>query len=169
MVRAVKRAALPVWHTEGFNPHIYMTFALPLALGIESSCESFDLRLTTEMTFDEITGRLNAVMPEGLFINHAAEPVRKANDIEKARYVIETTQPSELETYFAQPQILITKKTKKNTVTIDVKPHLNREADVLTLPAGNTFNINLWNVLNGITVENVRRVGILCSDGQVFE
>ena len=27
MQRVLKRSALPVWHTLGFNPHIYMTFA----------------------------------------------------------------------------------------------------------------------------------------------
>lgn len=36
MQRAVKRAKLPVWYTEGFNPHPYITFALPISLGIES-------------------------------------------------------------------------------------------------------------------------------------
>ena len=30
MQRVLKRSALPVWHTLGFNPHIYMTFALSL-------------------------------------------------------------------------------------------------------------------------------------------
>ena len=27
MQRVLKRSSLPVWHTLGFNPHIYMTFA----------------------------------------------------------------------------------------------------------------------------------------------
>ena len=36
MQRAFKRSGLPVWYTQGFNPHIYMTFAAPLALGQES-------------------------------------------------------------------------------------------------------------------------------------
>ena len=31
MQRAVVRAGLPVWYTEGFNPHIYLTFSLPLS------------------------------------------------------------------------------------------------------------------------------------------
>ena len=33
MQRVLKRSGLPVWHTLGFNPHIYMTFACPLSLG----------------------------------------------------------------------------------------------------------------------------------------
>ena len=39
MTRAIRRANLPLWYTEGFNPHPYMTFALPLSLGMESLCE----------------------------------------------------------------------------------------------------------------------------------
>ena len=38
MQRVLKRSGLPVWHTLGFNPHIYMTFACPLSLGQESQC-----------------------------------------------------------------------------------------------------------------------------------
>ncbi len=45
MQRALKRARLPVWYTQGFNPHIYMTFAAPLALGQESLVESLDCKM----------------------------------------------------------------------------------------------------------------------------
>ena len=31
MQRVLKRSGLPVWHTLGFNPHIYMTFACPVS------------------------------------------------------------------------------------------------------------------------------------------
>ena len=45
MSRTIRRAELPVWYTEGFNPHLYMTFALPLSLGFESDYEVVDIRL----------------------------------------------------------------------------------------------------------------------------
>ncbi|MBQ9964192.1 MAG: DUF2344 domain-containing protein, partial [Clostridia bacterium] len=35
MTRAVRRAGLPIWYTEGFNRHPYLTFAAPLSLGYE--------------------------------------------------------------------------------------------------------------------------------------
>ena len=54
MTRAIKRAAIPAWYTEGFNPHLFITFALPLTLGVESLCESMDIRLTEEMGFEEV-------------------------------------------------------------------------------------------------------------------
>ena len=42
--RALNRTGLPVKYTQGFNPHIYMTFAAPLALGQESVAESLDFK-----------------------------------------------------------------------------------------------------------------------------
>jgi radical SAM-linked protein len=167
--RAVKRSGLPVWITEGFNPHIYMTFALPLALGIEGQNESVDLRLTTPMDFGQVKERLNAVMPEGLEIIRVAEPIRKANDIKKARYEIHTEQVERLNEYLSQDKIEIVKKTKTKTETIDVKLLLEWSDGILTLPAGSEFNINPWNVLGDLEVGNVRRIEILCNDGGLFE
>ena len=43
MTRAMRRAEIPLWYTEGFNRHAYLTFAAPLSLGTESVCERMDL------------------------------------------------------------------------------------------------------------------------------
>ena len=64
LARVFKRSRLPIWYTQGFNPHAYLTFALPLPLGVESCCESFDFRLTEEVSCEEVTDRLNAVLPD---------------------------------------------------------------------------------------------------------
>ena len=66
LARVFKRSRLPIWYTQGFNPHAYLTFALPLPLGVESCCESFDFRLTEEVSCEEVTDRLNAVLPDDL-------------------------------------------------------------------------------------------------------
>lgn len=88
MTRAVKRARLPMWYTEGFNPHPYLTFALPLSLGQSSDCEYMDIRIEGEITNNEIKDRLNAVLPEGVKILSVAEPVHDAKEIEKALYFV---------------------------------------------------------------------------------
>ena len=54
MIRAVRRARLPVWYTEGFNRHPYVTFAAPLSLGYEGMHETMDLRLEGEMPMGEL-------------------------------------------------------------------------------------------------------------------
>ncbi len=43
MQGAIKRAKLPVWYTEGYNPHMYVQFMLPLSLGQEGVREAMDL------------------------------------------------------------------------------------------------------------------------------
>ena len=43
--RALSRARINLWYTEGFNPHPYMSFSLPLSLGVESLCENVDIRI----------------------------------------------------------------------------------------------------------------------------
>lgn len=103
MTRAVKRARLPMWYTEGFNPHPYLTFALPLSLGQSSDCEYMDIRIEGDMTNDEIKDRLNAVLPEGVKILSVAEPVHDAKEIEKALYFVKLIFPdSETATDFAE-------------------------------------------------------------------
>lgn len=72
--RAIRRAEIPLWFTEGFNPRPYMQFALPLSLGMQSVCESVDIRIEGEITDFEIKKRLKAVMPAGLTVKKVTEP-----------------------------------------------------------------------------------------------
>ena len=88
MTRAVRRAKLPMWYTEGFNPHPYLTFALPLSLGQSSDCEYMDIRIEGDITDEEIMNRLNAVLPEGVKILSVSAPVYDAKEIEKALYFV---------------------------------------------------------------------------------
>ena len=88
MTRAVRRAKLPMWYTEGFNPHPYLTFALPLSLGQSSDCEYMDIRIEGDITDEEIMNRLNAVLPEGVKILSVSAPLYDAKEIEKALYFV---------------------------------------------------------------------------------
>ena len=72
--RAIRRAKIPLWFTEGFNPRPYMQFALPLSLGMQSVCESVDIRIEGEITNSEIEKKLREVMPKGLDIKKVTEP-----------------------------------------------------------------------------------------------
>ena len=63
MARGLKLSGLPVWYTEGFNPRIYMTYAMPLSLGVCGERECMDIRLTEEVPYSELTVRLNTCLP----------------------------------------------------------------------------------------------------------
>lgn len=87
MGRAFKRAAIPLWYTEGFNPHAYMNFSLPLSLGVESLCESVDIRLIDDISNDEIKRRMNSVLPDDLKIIAVYDDFRDSSEIVFSDYV----------------------------------------------------------------------------------
>ena len=83
MSRALKRAQIPLWYTEGFNPHPYMSFSL----GVESLCESVDLRIIGDITNDEIKNRLNNVLPQDIKIVDVYDDFRDNSEIVYSDYV----------------------------------------------------------------------------------
>ncbi len=97
MTRAVRRAKLPMWYTEGFNPHPYIAFALPLSLGQSSECEYMDIRIEGDMTNDEVKESLGAVMPEGIDIISVNDPVFNSNEIASAKYTVKLVFDNETE------------------------------------------------------------------------
>lgn len=88
MTKTIKRSGLKVWYTEGFNPHAYITFPLPLSLGIESESECVDIRVEDGVSKWEVKERLYPQMPEGLDLISVEEPFCNAKEIRYGRYVI---------------------------------------------------------------------------------
>lgn len=161
MQRAIQRAGLSVWYTEGFNPHIYITFALPLSLGYESECEAMDVRLqspSSEESCEQIQDRLNAVLPPDIRVTKVAAPVRKPDEIVAACYdvclladdVDANVWVEKFRTMLEHP-IEVEKHTKKGNKRIDIRPdvellQLNAIPGGIALSlktaAGTTKNIN---------------------------
>ncbi|MCL2107980.1 MAG: TIGR03936 family radical SAM-associated protein [Oscillospiraceae bacterium] len=181
MQRALKRAKLPVWETEGFNPHIYLTFALPLSLGIESVSESFDVKLIADISPQEICTKLGASLSQDLQVIKAAEPIHKPVEIQKARYEILLSDSEKFNEYLEQDEIIITKKTKKGQAQLDIKPlieleELEKNKIILRLPAGSGVNLNPLQVLSGfeaftgaeLQTCSIIRTGIFCANGEIF-
>ncbi|MCI8623200.1 MAG: DUF2344 domain-containing protein [Provencibacterium sp.] len=152
MQRALSRAKLPVWFTQGFNPHLYLTFPLPLSLGFESDYEMMDIRLCDPLPMEEVRDRLNAQMPEGLSVLEAAPPQMKAAQIAFCDYTVTLRghAAAEWEEFLAGP-IVVEKKTKRGVSEMDIRPHLTllgleeREGETalsLRCASGPVFNLN---------------------------
>lgn len=156
--KAIARAKLPVWYTEGFNPHIYMTIAMPLSLGYEGRREPLDIRLTEPVDYKEILQRLNAVLPEDMSIVKVVEPIKQPDEVAWAEYIIKliyNKPAAEVEQAFAKfyssDSIVIEKKTKRKTTEINLKEFIKDikfavKDDALeieaTIATGNTNNVN---------------------------
>ncbi len=77
--RLLRRAAVPVAHSQGFNPRPKAVFALALALGIEGRREVLELDLDEPLSPDELLARLSAAAPPGLeFFDAQAVPAGRS-------------------------------------------------------------------------------------------
>ena len=63
--RALIRSKLPLAYSEGFNPHIRMSFASALSVGVTSDTEYLDFALTQSIPASEVFERLNSQLPKG--------------------------------------------------------------------------------------------------------
>ncbi len=156
MIRILRLSKLPIWYTEGFNTHAYVTFALPLSLGFESEYEIMDFRLVDDaFPLDEVKQKLGAVMPEFIEIKKVCEPVKKYADVAFARFCIEIYNKNiekPLIELLKMPTVIVQKATKKGgSKDIDLAEKIkeysieNKNGALLlniTLPAGGADNIN---------------------------
>ncbi|MBQ2903288.1 MAG: DUF2344 domain-containing protein [Clostridia bacterium] len=195
MTRAVRRADIPLWYTEGFNPHPYMTFLMPLPLGQTGMREPLDIRIEGEMTFGEIRKRLNSVMPEGIEIVDVAKPEHKPNEIAAAEYEIDVwfDDAEKADDFSSGAKIIIDsgilnaeKRSKKGIKTVnlcelirsfEISADENKVFIKTVLAAGNTVNLNAELLLNALlssltaeeTDRNIVRTKLLREDLSIFE
>ena len=154
MQRVLKRSGLPVWHTLGFNPHIYMTFACPLSLGQESECECVDVKTEAEAPdFEQWKAALNAIMPAGIVVTHVGPVQMKADLIAYACYQISypASAAAVLDQYNALESAPVEKHSKRGKKIVELKDHIpqveyetegERVSIRLCLPASQELNLN---------------------------
>lgn len=194
MTRAVRRANIPLWYTEGFNPHPYLNFLQPMPLGIEGLNEPLDIRIEGEITDNEIMENLNNVLPVGIRVTKVTEPYMKSNDLAFAEYEIcfekEDDLTDKLRSAMDSGELVCEKAGKVNgrkrikevNVSENIKKYSiseNDDAVVMNviLPGGNTKNVNPMNLLaalnkylsSDIVPLNIVRLGLLDENLIAFE
>ena len=162
MTRAIRRANLPLWYTEGYNPHPYMTFALPLSLGMESLCESMDIRIVGDSTNEELFEMLKGSMPPGIDIISVEEPEYDPKHISFGEFDIlfdceknAVNLKSLIEDMLSKDELIVQKLGKKGRHKVlkdinliefikyySVSVFGERVKVTITLPAGSTTNVN---------------------------
>lgn len=194
MQRAVRRAEIPLWYTEGFNPHPYISFLLALSLGVESEGEPVDIRIVGEMSPEEVKNRLNACLPEGLKVEKCASPFNKSGEITYGDYycLFDKNEITADEIYRALTSGELSceksgKQGKKKVIkTVNVSEHIksfsiSEEGEDIrlqvVLPSGSTFNLNPIQLSTAISSYlgkevipvKVMRTALRCADMSLFE
>lgn len=167
MPRAIRRAKIPAWYTEGFNKHLYINFALPLSMGFESRNDCFEIRIVDdEFTDGQVLENLSNAMPLGIKITKITDSLTPYKNIAFAEYNILLDYPSKdinnISRFFENDVINVVKKSKRGEKNINLKEIIKRiyfkEADNkvlinVILPAGCTDNINPTLLLQAISDE----------------
>ena len=66
--QALSRADIPVMFSNGFNPRPELVFAHPLSVGIESTGEILEIKLSERVETSYLVKQLNRVLPNGLTV-----------------------------------------------------------------------------------------------------
>ena len=124
--RSFQRAGLPLTHTKGFNPRPSVSIALPMSVGIESSCELLDFDLEGEMPGnEELRDRLNESLIAGVRVLKAYEDGLKIKHLAYLDCVLDFEYDQGipagtldgLQALFSQEALNMEKKSKTGKIT----------------------------------------------------
>ena len=85
--RAFLRAGIHIKHTEGFNPHAFVSIPLPLSVGYSSGCEGLECQVL-DTPLEEVPQRMNAALPAGITVHRCYEGVRPVKDLCYVNYIV---------------------------------------------------------------------------------
>ncbi|MCI9217124.1 MAG: DUF2344 domain-containing protein [Dorea sp.] len=164
--KAMRRADIPIAFTGGYSPHMIMSFAQPLGVGITSEGEYLDIELTERISSKEAVTRLNQVMVPGIDIVSFVEisedkkaggmTITAASDYRvyllesshctDARIPIPEKWRGSIPHFLGENQIIVWKKTKKSEKEVDILPliykmYSDQDSIYLLLATGSEQNL----------------------------
>ncbi len=164
--KAMRRAGIPIAFTGGYSPHMIMSFAQPLGVGVTSDGEYLDIELKEAIDSDEAVRRLKQVMVEGIEVTgfNRIPDDRKSSGmtiVAAAGYrvtLLESAESAEIvrpfpdswitkmEAFFKQKNIVVLKRTKRSEKETDIRPmiyqaEMGRDGIDLFLAAGSEQNL----------------------------
>ena len=178
--RVLVRASIPMWYTQGFNPHSKIVFGVPLPVGSEGMEEMVDLRIDRQITPAEIKAQLNAELTSEMQVSEVYIPTAPFSDIAWGVYQMTLKTPGSptdvanaINAMFAPDAepVVMTKRSKSGDKDVNILPmihDLKATADCngliqirATLRAGNTENLNPEYLIKAMR----DKLGILPEDG----
>jgi len=140
--KVMRRADIPIAFTQGFSPHMIMSFAQPLGVGVTSDAEYFDIELTEPISSKRAIEQMNNANVDGIEVVSFVEiPDDKKSSgmtiVAAAEYavsILESNKTSDITkdisnewrekiaAFMAQTEIRIMKQTKRSEKEVDIKP-----------------------------------------------
>lgn len=130
--RAFKRSGLLLKHTQGYNPRPSVSIALPLSVGVESSCEllEFEIENVERISCEQIMESLNNSLIEGVRVLDVYDNGRKYRELAYLRCKLTLEYDDgvpdgaecAIRDLFSQKELILPKKTKNGTQDQDIIP-----------------------------------------------
>lgn len=132
--KCIRRAEIDIAYTSGYSPHQIMSFAAPLSVGLESNGEYMDIEVNSILSSEDTVRRLNDAGIPGIRVLSAKRLPDDAKNamasVAAASYTVSFTNGftpdfdlgEAICDFMNRPEIIITKKTKKSTFEMDLKP-----------------------------------------------
>lgn len=133
--RAFKRAGLPLTHTLGFNPRPSVSIALPLSVGMESSCELLDFDLDGDgISNEEIRQRLNDTLVDGVCVLDVYDGGQKIKYIAYLDCILKLEYDAgipagameAIETLFSRREVVVVKKSRSGNTEQNIIPMIRK-------------------------------------------
>ena len=131
MQRALRRSGLPVKFSQGFNPHLLLTFAAPLSVGMAGKREIMEVPLSADVTEEDFLQKINSALPPELpclsaRIIEDKHPASMAS-LYAAEYEIvidsdDCAISDSIAAFMAQETIMALRKTKSGEKMVDIRP-----------------------------------------------
>lgn len=134
--RALRRACIPVAYSNGFNPHIQLSFATALGTGIISEAEWFDTELSSQISPTDFLQKLQKTLPEDLMVLEAFyAPIdfgTLSSHTRSAEYSVSVEWDMEIDFDIFQEKlermlsdkIIVQKRTKGGIRPVDIRPQI---------------------------------------------
>lgn len=128
--KAFRRTDIDVLYSKGFSPHMIMSFAQPLGVGVESDGEYFDVEVSDNENVSLFADKLNDQMAEGIVVLGAfVLPEKSVNamaSVAACDYEIDFYKDSPLteeliEKFKNSAEVIYIKTTKTGDHPINVK------------------------------------------------
>lgn len=128
--KAFRRTDINALYSKGFNPHMIMSFAAPLGVGLESEGEYFDVEVEDNEDISTMVSKLNEQMAEGIevlkVIKLPETSINAMASVQAADYELRFDDKSPLNIDFINAfneadELIFTKATKRSEKTFNVK------------------------------------------------
>lgn len=171
-LRAFDRAGLPMAYSEGFNPHMKVSFASALSLGVTSDAEYMDFELTRPVCQPEVFDRLKAQLPPGAALRelravHGRLPALMSQ-ADEARYTLivpyDGDEPAAMQSvraYNEAGQAVWQRVTPKKKREIETKQYMKTPVQAEVTAEGLKLSMDIIITQSG-SVKPIEVLGVIC-------